>query len=319
MTSADVIARTGVQALPEYTDLTLITDAPGFAVRRRYPADVELRHVVNNAGEELVRCIVQFVVEPPTSPRGVSRVSLRAWVFPRWKETRPFHGPSEIPPGDPAAPTPDSLQRWREARKPIQVDFVGDFLYDVAEDRFTDTDGRTVGTEYMLDYVYDTHCRTLRRWFVLRWNAGSLARWVAHKSVWRLQDGCFGLLVRLYDVEVTAGEARRSPFHEYRRADFVRSAEATGRPSTFFGFESSRKNLFTNLVGLGVVCWALYGYLPRGGFWSAIYRSDALTTAALVLGFFALDIVGPAILVYAICGLSRVRPLVMFFYRRVRP
>lgn len=64
-TSQDVVARTAVVDLPEYTDLILITDAPGFAVRRQYPAGSELRQIVNHAGEELVRCLIQLVVDLP--------------------------------------------------------------------------------------------------------------------------------------------------------------------------------------------------------------------------------------------------------------
>lgn len=45
-TSADVIARTGIHALQTDTDLIPITDAPGFAERRLYPAGNELRQVV---------------------------------------------------------------------------------------------------------------------------------------------------------------------------------------------------------------------------------------------------------------------------------
>jgi len=318
-TSEDVIARTGAEHVPAYVDLIPITDAPGFAVRRLYPPGSELTQILSNAGQQLVRCIIQLVVELPTAPGGVSGVTLKAWVFPRWKDAHPFHGPSELPDGDPTKPTPDSLQRWRNARKPIAVDFVGDFLYDAGEDRFTDTNGNTVTTQHMLDYAYNAHCRTLQTWFVWRWNAGSLARWLARKSVWKLQDGCFWLLFRCYDVALTGGDERRSPFHEFQRSEFIRVAEATGHPSTFFGLHSSRKNLSTNLVILGIASFFLYPYLPRGGYWSAVYRSNALTTAALIIGVFAVDILGPALLIYGICGLSRIRPLVMFFYRNVRP
>jgi hypothetical protein len=316
LTSEAVIARTGIAVLPDYTHLIPITDAPGFAVRRSYPPGSDLRHILNNAGQELVQSIIQFVVPRPTTQTGVSRVILRAWVFPRWKDTHLFHGPDELPPNDPLAPTPDSLQRWRLARQPSKVDSAGEFLFDAAEDRFTDTNGHIVTTQTMLEYIYNEHLRTLQAWTVWRWNSRALAQWIAFKSVWRLQDLLLYGLVRLYDIEVAAVEqARMSPFHEYRDADFVRSREAIAHSSSFFGFLSSQKNFVTNLLILIVACAAAYRWAPRGGFLTAIYRNDALTTAALLVGFFLADFVGPKLLIYAICGLSRLRPMVMFFGR----
>ena len=312
-----MIARTGIGHLPAYSDLIPIEDAPGFAVRRRYPPDAELDHIVNNAGEGLVRSIIQLVVEPPTAPAGVSAVILRAWVFPRWKETHLFHGPTELPPGHPATPTQDSLQRWRRARKPIQVDLADIFLYDAGEDRFTDVNGTTVSTQQMLDYVYDAHCRTLRTGFVWRWNAESFSRWVAQRLVWESQDGLLLMLLRFYDIELTTGKQRLSPFHRFRRSDFARATEPAGHQS-FFGFQSSRKSFFSNLLAVTAACVVVYRYGPRGGLLSSIYRNDALTTAALLLGFLVADVLGPAILITVICGLSRLRPLVMFLPRRVR-
>lgn len=298
-----------------------ITDVLGFAVRRQYPEDTDLARVVNRKGEQIITPIIQFMVEPPSSPRGgVSSVTLRAWVFPRSKERHLFAGLHELGPDDPDAPTPDSLQRWREARKPIQVDFVGDFVYDSIEDRFLDADGHEVTTKAMLDHVYDAHCRTLRARFVWRWNAGSFPRWLARQAVWRTQDGCMWALLKLYDVELALARERVSPFHHFKFSDFVRATpEPGGERSTFFGYVSSRKNLFTNLVILAIAVSAVYMYGPRTGLLRAIYENDALTTAALVLGFFSADVLGQFILKALICGLSRARGTVIFLTRKVRP
>src|SRR5438552_1682187 len=123
-TAEAVIARTGVETLPEYFGVIRMTDVPGFAVRRKYPDDLDLAHVVNREGESIVTPIIQFAVTPSSSSTGVSPVTLRAWVFPRSKERKLFAGLHELPPDDPDAPTPDSLQRWRRARKPSEVDLL---------------------------------------------------------------------------------------------------------------------------------------------------------------------------------------------------
>jgi hypothetical protein len=54
-TSEQVIARTGVEALPEYFGIIPMTDVPGFAVRRKYPDNLDLAHVVNREGQSIVK------------------------------------------------------------------------------------------------------------------------------------------------------------------------------------------------------------------------------------------------------------------------
>lgn len=158
---------------------------------------------------------------------------------------------------DPDAPTPDSLQRWRRARKPLQVDFVGEFVYDAGEDRFRDIDGAEVTPAAMLEYVYEAHCRTLRTWFVWKLDRGVVRPLdrapdrVGRRG--RVHVAAVALL-RHRAREATRGEI--SPFHRFEHADFVRSAEKAGQGSTFFGFQSSRKNLISNLFVLAGLCYA---------------------------------------------------------------
>jgi hypothetical protein len=159
--------------------------------------------------------------------------------------------------------------------------------------------------------------RTWRRrtGFVWSWNVGTVVRRFARVAVWRGQDFFQGLLFRLYDMQPTTLPERRSPFHKFTRDEFVRPKDVAGN---FFGFESSRRSLFTNLVVLAVAAALLYQYAPRDGFVGAIYRNNALTTAALVLGFFLADTFGPWLLITVIIILSRLRPLGVFFFRTVK-
>jgi hypothetical protein len=314
-TSEQVVTRTRVEALPQYFDIVLIDDIPGFAARRLYPDDSDLSLVRNRQGEQLAACIIQFMVERPTSPQGVSKVILRAWFSPRWKTRHLFAAAHELPPTDPLAPTPNSLQRLRQARLPVEVEIEDMYLYDVAADEFTDAEGQRTNPEAMLEYVYSAHVRTLRAGFVWSWNAGTVVRRLARVAVWRGQDLFQGLLFRLYDIQPTTLPERRSPFHEFSREEFLRPKDVAGN---FFGFESSRRSLFTNLVVLAVTSALIYQYAPRDGFVGAIYRNNALTTAALVLGFFLADTLGPWFFITAIMILSRLRPFVGFFFRKVK-
>jgi hypothetical protein len=72
------------------------------------------------------------------------------------------------------------------------------------------------------------------------------------------------------------------------------------------------------MIVLSVIFCLSYWKLPRWGILQAIYHNDALTTAALLLGFVVVDLVVPWSLVLIVCGLSRLRPRVLYFSRKVR-
>jgi hypothetical protein len=315
-TSEEVIVRTGIRALPEYFGIIPMTDVPGFAVRRKYPDDLDLAHIVNREGESIVTPIIQFFVTPRFSRSGVSPVTLRAWVFPRSKETKLFAALDELSPTDPDAPTPDSLHRWRRARKPSQAELIGQYVYDTAEDRFYDVDGYEVQPAHMLEDVYQVHLETLRTSFVWRRRTETFLQWVVRVTVFRTQDALLWAVLTWYDVELALPRERISLFHKFKMADFMRAkVEPDGERSEFFGFVSSRKNLVTNLIVLAIVVWLVHLYGPRTGLLLAIYRNDALTAATLLLGFFAADYLGQLALKAAICGLSHLRERVAFLSR----
>jgi hypothetical protein len=108
------------------------------------------------------------------------------------------------------------------------------------------------------------------------------------------------------------------PFREYKAVDFRRISDPDTPLSSFFGFQSSRKSFFTNMLVLGAGFCLAFWTLSRGRIVRAIYDNTALTTASLVLGFLLADVVGPWALIRAICGLSRLKPGKMFITRKVR-
>jgi hypothetical protein len=130
------------------------------------------------------------------------------------------------------------------------------------------------------------------------------------------QDAAMWLLLNFYDVELKDRKLR-SPIHKYTAGEFRRITEQAGERSHFFGFQSSQKSFFTNLIVLAAACVFLYWKGPRGGILHAIYRNPALTTAALVFGFLVADCVGPWLLIRLICLLSRLRLAAGFFTRKV--
>ena len=87
--------------------------------------------------------------------------------------------------------------------------------------------------------------------------------------------------------------------------------------SQFFGFQTSRKSFFTNLVIVAAACSFIYLGGFRTGIIRAIYNNTALTTAALVLCFLLADLIGPWLLVRIICLLSKLRVAATFLTRKV--
>lgn len=321
-TPDDVIRRAGVQRLPEYEDVASMTDSAGFYAFRRYPAGTELARIVTADGRPAVRCCLRFVVLPPTKASTVSRVNVETWFTRRWRPDRIFssgHDPYE-PAGSPDGPSPQSAAILARTRKPIDLDRddIGEFLYDHREDTFLDEDGNVVTPIHILEDAYTKHCRTLRLGFRIRWNIGSAIRWVVRKAVWWGQDAAMWALFMFYDVELAEKKELPSPFRKYKPSDFRRVTEMPSERSNFFGFESSRRSLFTNLVVVAATCTLLYWTVPRDGFVRAIYHNTALTTAALVFGFLLADTLGPWLLIRTICVLSRFRDAVLFFVRKVR-
>ncbi len=327
-TPEQVIHRAGVVGLPEYEDISPMTDCAGFYVFRRYPAATKLAQIVTADGRPAVRCYLRFVVFPPPNEEGaISRVEVQAWFFRRWSRGRVFStepDPYQPAPGDADAPNPQSAALLAGVRKPIDLDpvDVGELLYDHREDAFLDENGNAVTPVQILEGAYRKHCRTLRLGFRIRWSIGSLIRRVTHLVVWRGQDAAMWTLFALYDVELADKEHRerelRNPFHKYKPSDFRRATDNPGERSHFFGFQSSPKSLFTNLSVVAAACLLLYYWkAPGDGLVRAIYNNTALTTAALVLGFLLADTLGPWLLIRIICVLSRFRDAVFFFTRKV--
>lgn len=321
-TPGEVIRRAGIEQLPEYEDVAPMTDCAGFYALRRYPAATELAQIVTGDGRPAVRCYLRFVVLPPSQGSTVSRIDVEAWFARRWKPDQVFSsGPDPYDPaGSPDAPSPLSVATLARVRKPIDLDRhdVGEFLYDHREDAFLDEDGNVVTPLQILEDAYKKHCRTLQLGFRIRWTVGSMIRWVIRQAVWRGQDAAMWALLNLYDVELAEKGKWPEPFRKYKPADFRRTTEKPEERSHFFGFQSSRKSLFTNLLVVAATCILLYWKVPHDGLLRAIYRNPALTTAALVFGFLLADTLGPWLLIRMICALSQVRDAVLFLVRKVR-
>lgn len=325
-TSQEVIDRTGVSSLADYFEPGPMTDCSGFFVQRFYPAGSDLARVVARNGDQVLSCLIQFIVRPPRTPGGTSRVVLHARMYDRYRRLihlwPPFGEQFDL--DDPRAPTPDSLALFRRTRHPVDLDEIdfdlGEHLYEGREGVFLDGEGRRVTPQQMLDHAYECHCRTYGRTFSWRWRVGTWSRHAVRGVVWRGQDAFLWVLLSFYDIDLVGGrdQVKLDPFHKYKPADFRRVTEKSESRSNFFGFESSRKSFFTNLTVLAICCAALYWTGPRTGLVRAIYNNTALTTAALVFAFLLADLAGPWLLTRSICTLSRLRPLVLFFVRRVR-
>jgi hypothetical protein len=195
-----------------------------------------------------------------------------------------------------------------QAPKPINLDSedMPGYLYDNAEDRFFDENGKTVEPLDMLEEMYSKHLRTLGRAFRFRWGMGSIGIMVRQTVVWKGQDLAMWALVKCYDVEV-ADEKKgsiRNPLREYKYRDFRRVTEQEGERSHFFGFQTSQKSFFTNLSIVAIAFLVFYYWIPRTDLLRTIYHNTALSTAALVFAFLLADKIAPWLLFGAVVALS---------------
>ncbi len=319
-TANDVIRRTDIAGLPQYEEQGPMTDCAGFYAFRPYPAGSQLAAVLTSDGRAAVRCLTQFIVDSPQGGGSISKVILRTRFSRRWHPDLTFVSGGRDPyahdPGDPDAPAPQSAALLAKARKPLDLNFLDEYIYDQREGVFMNDRGAVVNPAAMLEDAYTKHCRTYQLGFQLRWRVGSGARLIVRRSVWGAQDVAMWLLLTLYDVELE-DQKRRNPFHKYKPTEFRRVTEKQAEGSHFFGFQSSQKTLFTNLIVVSIVCALLYWKGSHTGIVRAIYNNNALTTAALVFAFLMADFLGPWILIRSICGLSRFREVVIFFTRKV--
>lgn len=314
LTSEGVIRRAGLSARSEYFDVQPVANGTAFSVKRRYPPRLPLSRVQSRNGAALLSCRIDFFVRPATAPGGVGRVLLRASLCDSRED------PEDI--------TPDSRALLARSRRPLDLIFRDEFAYDAGEDVFFDEDGRKADVAAMLDYAYEKHCRTCRWAFAQRWRVDSARRACVRWVVWQGQEALLWLLLNGYDIELVESKDEglgsklsrfRSPFHKYKYCEFRRITETAGQAdrSQFFGFQSSRKSIFSNLTVLAFLYAVLYGLAPRWGFLTAIYNNTALTTAALIFAFLLADVLVPWLLIAAVLGLSRLRGAVLWFERKV--
>ena len=255
-----------------------MTDCAGFFAYRPYPPGSQLSGVSTHDGRPAVRCLIQFVVDPPRGASGsVSRVQVHARFSRRWNPGRIWSttDPDAHDAADPDAPNPQSVVLLKKARRPLDLDFVDDYIYDLHEDKFIDDSGNVVRPEQILESVYVRHCRTCNWRFLIRWKADSAIKWSIRHSVWGGQDAAMWLLLNLYDVELQDKDLR-SPFHKYKPGEFRRVTEKPDERSQFFGFQTSRKSFFTNLVIVAAACSFIYLGGFRTGIIRAIYNNTAL-------------------------------------------
>ena len=311
-----VMNRVGVAALPIYSVLEPMLDCAGFAVRRPLPTNTAIGKVRSQDGKPTVTCVVQFIVDPPRSETGISRVLLHVFPFDRWHRR---HIPPWLPQydfADPECPSESSVADYQQAPRPLDLSFATDFIYDTGEDQFYDDKGARVTGEQILDFVYEYHCRTLRSRFRLKYRLQQGLASTARGLAWHGQTSIMWVLREAYDVTPVGDDLRRSPFHEFSFRELTRATDEG--TSHFFGFRSSRRSLLPNMLMLTLACLAGYYLVPRLGFLRAVYANTALTTAALLLICMATDLLMPIMLRATVCVLSRLRRKTMFLFSKVK-
>ncbi len=309
MTPQNVIQAFGVAAFPEYFDITPYIDSAGFSVKRPYPAASPPALVVTGNGAPYNTCIIGIAVEAPQTPNGLSRVYGAADLYERCQER---HRSSRHNFTDPDCPTEATFYRFKSAPRPQAVQLTAEFFYDCADGRFYGPQGQLTGQQ-ILDLLYNAHRATLGRrarvkaWCSRRW------RNTVRRLVWGGQDVCLWLLQHGYDIEPREdnGSPFAAPFRVYKWSDFVRRSDEKG--THFFGFQSSKRSLFSNLIVLVFIVAIVYWLLPHAGILRAVYRNTPLSTAFLVFAFLMVDQLVPRLLQGIVWGLCRLRLKDLFF------
>ena len=131
--------------------------------------------------------------------------------------------------------------------------------------------------------------------------------------MWGGQNVCLWLLEHGYDIRPKEDKGSRfaAPFRKYKWTDFVRSSDEKG--THFFGFQSSRRSLFSNLIVLVFMVMMAYWLLPTAGLLRAVYMNTPLSTVALVFAFLLVDQHVPRLLQGVVWVLCRLRLKALFF------
>jgi hypothetical protein len=83
--------------------------------------------------------------------------------------------------------------------------------------------------------------------------------------------------------------------------------------SHFFGFQSSKRSLFSNMIVLCLIIVGAYWLLPHAGLLRAIYGNTVLSTVVVVFVFLVVDQLLPRALEGIVWTLCRLRLRALFF------
>ena len=304
-TLQSVIQVFGGASFPDYyyDVVPYIDGAAGFSVKRRYAAGSPPAQVVTGRGDPYAVCMTRVVVDAPKTVSGMSRVRADASLFERCQER---HRSDEHDFSHPDCPTETTFYPFKHISRPQGVALAGEVFYDCADDRFYGPSGQLTGQQ-IIDDLYRTHCGTLG--FIARLKRSTSRAWreLIHHFVWRGQDIALWLLESGYDIKPKEykGTPLGKPFRVYGWDEFLRSSDE--KSSHFFGFESSKRSLFSNLIVLMLALIFGYWFLPNSGFWRAIYKNTVLSTVAVVFVFLAADQLVPRALQGVVWALCRLR------------
>jgi len=213
---------------------------------------------------------------------------------------------------NPDCPTEATFYRFKSAPRPQPVQLTAEFFYDYADGRFYGPQGQLAGAK-ILDLLYNAHRATLGRRARLKAWCSRQWRNMVRRLVWRGQDVCLWLLEHGYDIKAKEekGSPFAAPFRTYKWTDFVRSSDEEG--THFFGFSSSKRSLFSNLIVLAITVMMAYWLLPHTGLLRTVYMNTPLSTVALTFAFLLLDQLVPRLLQGIVWGLCRLRLEALFF------
>ena len=187
----------GLDARPEYVEVTSFTKGIGFSVQRAYPDKSKFKPPppppTKRKGEPDSYAMIGIVYEPSRSSANRSQVvpvSAKVSVFSRYVSK---HWDYNF--DDDNCPTEESVIASKKTPKPVELSAFDEYAYDHEQNSFIDVDGNPIDGMSIIDGLYDSHIATVDKFkgMVFRWKlasrnrAGSTCEAIRERFKWLLE------------------------------------------------------------------------------------------------------------------------------------
>lgn len=293
-----------------YEDIRRFDNSIGFSVQRAYPEESKFRPPRNKMDKPDTFALIRVGYSPEKAPDDKPHmVPIYANISPfsRYLENHYDYNYS-----DKTCPTEESIIASKRTPKPIELEFINDYLFDHNLNTFVDSKGNEKNGNEVLNDIYETHVATVDKMkgkilkLKLKYKSGTI-------SIFNLSERLAKLLLSILCGRTIEPKDRSRGIlgSEYHKEDL--KLLKTERIDVF-GYRASKNVIVTFCLLLMFLFFIFYtfGYSPQ---WLMIIGNNSLLTFAFaVICISLLDIVLPKIL-FAILNFSIRNRFIMVFKR----